>query len=160
MVLLLLTDSRLALHWEAYQAAMIHEILKVDAASSLCWEWLGSLLPSMSKVQLQDTVLSGCLNSFAYVMHKTFSQLQHQPWSLAHGDVHQNVCDLLAGELDRTCPWTEHLFALGSQNLMSAGKLEAALRTLLHASFSAFHVEKMHASVALVRKFHPEVTTG
>eukprot|EP00971_Amphidinium_carterae_P174764 3464101-Amphidinium_carterae.1 len=102
----------------------------------------------MSIVELQDRVLSGCLNSYAYVAHKTFSQLRNQPWSLGHGDVQQNVSDLISGTLQPACPWSEHVFQLGSQGLMSVSKLAAAVETLMHASFSAFHVEKMHASVA------------
>eukprot|EP00971_Amphidinium_carterae_P018821 370645-Amphidinium_carterae.2 len=97
----------------------------------------------MSTVELQDTMLNGCLNSFAYMAQKSLAQLREQPWCLCHGDVKQNVSDLL-----------------GSLGLMSESKLQEAVFTLMNSSFSAFHVEKMHASVALVRKYHPDVTTG
>eukprot|EP00971_Amphidinium_carterae_P034556 680198-Amphidinium_carterae.1 len=52
-----------------------------------------------------------------------------------------------------------HLHELGTHGYMNVQKLAAAVDTLRNVSFSAFHCEKQHASVALVKKFHPEVTT-
>eukprot|EP00971_Amphidinium_carterae_P122021 2416328-Amphidinium_carterae.4 len=99
-----------------------------------------------SIVELQDTVLNGCLNSFAYVAHKTFAQLKEQPWCSGHGDVEQNLKDFISGKLEPTCPWSQHVFELGSTGLISERKLLDAV--------SAVHVEKMHASITKGRKHH------
>eukprot|EP00971_Amphidinium_carterae_P251978 5003001-Amphidinium_carterae.1 len=61
MVCSVLNDNPLCIHGEAYRQQVIAEIVKLDRAPWLMWEWLAALLEDTPAWELQDMVLNGSM---------------------------------------------------------------------------------------------------
>eukprot|EP00971_Amphidinium_carterae_P129139 2557943-Amphidinium_carterae.1 len=89
--------------------------------------------------------------------------MQELPWSLCWGDRDKKLDALLEAAVAPRDAIAKRIYEFNYSTQISVARinyyLKDAVNTLSQCSFSADHVEKMHASVALVKKHHPEVST-
>ena len=152
-----LEDCRLALHSTLLQESISEETEKLQQVPDTVWAVLGPLVALTSK-QLRNKVLWGAAVSASYVQYRLLNVLQNYPWCLAVGDLETNLKEL------RDLDYVPDNDVAAKVQTMLQGQyplpdLCQAVALLFQCSFTSTFTEKQHASSALVKKQHPELTS-
>eukprot|EP00971_Amphidinium_carterae_P328691 6460686-Amphidinium_carterae.6 len=153
-----LADSRVALNATAMQQDAIDEVQYLECLDMFAWVAIAGTVP-MEATELRHIVLKGSLVSLGYLQERVFNVTGGYPWCLVRGDVESNVRALLLEEDAPDEQVAAALWACGRAG-MSVSKLTEVVVLLGQASFSSHLAEKLHASAATIRKFHPELGPG
>eukprot|EP00971_Amphidinium_carterae_P041791 821360-Amphidinium_carterae.1 len=129
---------------------------RLDGVSSNFWSTLASYL-GKSAALVEHEVLGGSMVAWSYIDAKFMRTLRDYPWCLLNGDLTENLRALLAGDTVPDDPICFKIVALAKQGTPERILLEG-IRLLTGCSFCSALVERLHASAALVRKFHPEIS--
>ena len=152
-----LEDCRLAMHSTLLQISLLEELEKLQTAPMSVWNALGPLV-GLSAEALRDKTLWGASVSATYIQHRVLNVLFDYPWSLGNGNIDANLTALRELAVVPDDP-----VAAKIQSLLKGGfprvTVHQAVELLCCASFTSTFTEKQHASCALVRKQHPEMTS-
>eukprot|EP00971_Amphidinium_carterae_P350592 6491640-Amphidinium_carterae.2 len=151
-----LENACLAGRHEALQGIFAAAHARLDGASASFWSTLSSFLGKAAAL-VQHEVLGGSMVAWSYIDAKFMRTLRDYPWRLLNGDVTENLRALLAADTVPDDPICFKIFALARQGTPERKILEG-IRVLAGCSFCSALVERLHASAALVRKFHPEIS--
>eukprot|EP00971_Amphidinium_carterae_P342895 6482354-Amphidinium_carterae.3 len=159
---ILLVDNRLVQQKEELEALLLDEISYIELLSPWLWQTLAANT-SASPQATRDLVLNGLHLSCSYVVTKTFRALEVLPWTLGQGDLRANLDTLLSMEVapvDRHIRHTlvKFLVQIVPSCLYLAGmghdKLVDVLRAISQVSFTTFTTERLHGSMAALRRHH------
>eukprot|EP00971_Amphidinium_carterae_P349304 6490953-Amphidinium_carterae.1 len=128
---------------------------RIDEASPEFWSVLGKHLVKPPAIT-QHEILGGSMVAWSYVDSRFLRTLRDYPWKLLSGDVAENLNELLEGACVPDDPICLKLMALARKGTPRRILLQG-LMLLRGCSFCSAVVERLHASAALVKKFHPEV---
>ena len=150
----ILKDDRLAKHIDEVDRL---RRLEVDVALGLddsVLELLGGVA-GVSSLELKGDIHDSVLIQSGYLEYK-IRDIRGLPWTLAKGDIAANLRDLVEGPVpaEATSQKIHQLASMG----YSMHELEAGVRLLGEAPFSALTTEQAHSFAANLMKMHPKYT--
>ena len=151
-----LEDSRLARNRHAIALSMQVELESLEALPHSAWCVLARHFRTTAQL-LRHHVLQGVHIAIAYLEWKVFAVLAGHPWSLV-AETPAAACDAL---LQMDVPPEEDT-AHKAWALMQLGHpradMERAFALLQNVSWTSAFTEKQHASTAVVKKYHSELS--
>ena len=151
-----LVDDRILKHASRLQGTMFDEVGWVEDIGSFTWDRLGAASGYLGEVwELRQLVIHGSHVAAAFIDDKIFSQLKEYPWSLAVGDIPENL-DALAASTEPIRDSCTHKIRLLLQMGFNRSQLVAAVSLFKEIPWSSIPVEQSHASAAVLHRFHPE----
>lgn len=99
MMAIVLEDDRLVQKFEEVRSEMLTELEWLVGIGDKTWALFAGLIPNCSVSRLRTDILLAASTAAAYVAVGPFRALQKLPWSLAVGDVEENLKQL-ANEKD------------------------------------------------------------
>jgi len=153
VLLELLQDDRLAMRGPAIRETMEKELQYVHSLDNYTWGRLADVANSTVPT-VRDNTIRSVLISKGYMVHKFLDPADKEPWTLARGDVADNIRRLAEG------PRPEHPVSIAIWELWYLGYnrvlLRKAVEKLAAINWSTAAVEQGHGSLATIHKFHPE----
>eukprot|EP00971_Amphidinium_carterae_P327956 6459574-Amphidinium_carterae.4 len=148
-------DARVFCNVPDLEALLLEEASFVEELDSGVWDKL-ALLTCLAPMKLRDVVLRGSHVALAYVYRKVIDELMRAPFSLAVGDLSQNIRELAAvvapGPSDSL---SQKLWTCLVHEGRDQSELVRVLELLRHCSCTSYFAERQHASTALVKRSHP-----
>eukprot|EP00971_Amphidinium_carterae_P336401 6472763-Amphidinium_carterae.2 len=152
---LVLEDSRLVKYHQDAKSAVLEELLYLESLPHAVVGWLASFC-DRSVLEVRDAMLSAAHTSFAFLQMRVFAVMEQYPWTLAEGDIGQNLI-LLQSSAEPLEPVSRKVWRLLKYKLCDVHEIVAGLRLLLSVPWAATAVEQLHGSVATYRKYRPEL---
>ena len=149
----LLHDDRVVLRLETLQKAASEELDLITELSDVFWSKLAALVPGTTAQLIRSWCMESSLTSAAFMTRKFFRVAKQLPWSLAIGDIHQNL-ELLALQEEPEEETASKIWQLLRMGYNRASLVEG-VELLAHVHWSTGGVEQAHGSAAIVRKYHP-----
>eukprot|EP00971_Amphidinium_carterae_P173831 3445766-Amphidinium_carterae.1 len=153
MLAFCLSENPLAQHRHGARDAINVERVYLEHVPMSVWERLAAYFQH-GPVELRHKVLLGSNICMSYLQTRVFDRLEELPWSLCHGDIQQNLRDLQAQPAPPHDNVSSKIWGL-LQSGSTIQFIEEGVRLLAMASFTSQFVEKLHASMSLVRRHHP-----
>jgi hypothetical protein len=103
---------------------------------------------------LRSSAIHAAHVSLSFASMRVFDEARQLPWSLARGNLDDNLAKLKMGG----CP--EEAVSAKVWHLLHMGwnveDIKAGLRTLLECGWGTDTVERQHASLTMMKRFHPD----
>ena len=150
-----LLDDRLVRRAAELKQVMLDEVLWVQGIDSFVWDRLATVVGAkQTGVGLANAAIHASYVQVAFAKFRVFNVLEAYPWSLAVGDIEDNLDDLAATDSPISDPTTQKIRVLLQQGY---NRKQVALGVALfrEVSFSTVAVEQAHASAACIHKYHP-----
>lgn len=159
----LLEDDRVALRAVALKEAFSEEMEWLQSVGQLAWARLcaaravDSSPSPLSPSDLRSATVSASHVAAAYTSRKLWRVVDGLLWSLAQGDIKANLMQLKSNGYSGTEPFTLqlHRLLLGG---FSCDRLTEAVEFLRSCPWSTVTVEQAHGSMAVLHRFHPQLT--
>jgi len=152
-LLMLIEDARVALHAPAIRAAMVAKMTWLVHLPSFVWLTLG-VVAGIEGPALRRRVIRGAHRSLAFFTFRVLDKAEELPFRLCRGDIAANL-DKLKGEAKpRECN-SGKLWELLHKGYPVALLVRLVL-SIADVPWSTLIVEQMHASAAVLARFHPE----
>ena len=153
----LLEDCRVARHIDMLKEEVHTELSWLSGLIPFVWERLATCSVSDGFGSLRSDVLHGALAAAGFLDQKVFRHADGHPWSLARGNIGDNITKLLP----EACP--EEPIAAKVWGLCTHGfnqeMVSQGLRLLLEVPWGTVAAEQQHASATIMKKHHKELTT-
>eukprot|EP00974_Lingulodinium_polyedra_P118940 11169264-Lingulodinium_polyedra.AAC.1 len=148
----LLQDDRVVLRLEELRQTLEDELVWVSNIELSVWELVGHAVGVPARELRSDTV-AAAQTSVAFVHDRFFGLAQELPWSLAVGNVVENLREL--GELDAPPEETTSakIWSLLKVNF-NISQLVAGVELFKLAPWSSTCVEQQHGSCARLHQYH------
>lgn len=157
----LLEDDRLLRHFEGYQATLREEIEWVEALDMAIWDRMTSIVGGgheLCTTEIRSATLQAVFAEAAYIQDKIFSVALSYPWSLAVGDIADNLASLLETGYDGDDQATLAILNLLKMGY-NRGRLADAVCLLREIPWTTMAVEQAHGYVAVIHRLHPALTS-
>ena len=152
VLLELLEDDRLGKRLLEIEERLQEELSWIASIEPFVWQRLASLVPGMTGLTLMNDCIRAANISAAFMERKALSVARGLPWSLARGDINENLDRLLQGTppIDPTAQKIRKLHELGySRPLLIEG-----IERLADVHWSTTIVEQGHGSASVIHKAH------
>ena len=152
--LALLEDSRVVRNYAALLQVIEEETAWVNGVGRHVWDTLGSLC-GLPGAEVQSRCIRCTHVSAAFARDRILAPALELPWSLAAGDIQQNLDQLAAGErpAEPTSAKVWHLLKMG----YNRAALVAGVELFRQISWGVGPCEQQHASASITAKLHPDV---
>jgi len=147
-------DSRLLKRIEYLEACIADDMAMLAELPEDVWDVIASTC-GWPGARLRSSVLAAAHVSVAGMHERFLSVARKLPWSLALGDIMENLIALSNGEEpeEATAAKIWHLMKLGWNRTV----LRDAVALLLEIQWATKVAEEQHASAACIAKYHPEM---
>lgn len=153
-LLALLEDDRVIRRLQELKDLVTDEVEWLINLSEVVWQDLAGLLTDVSAQQLRSLCMLSALTVQAFIQWKVFQVAESLPWSLAVGDIEENLRVLRASkdDLDSTSSKIRALLQGGYPEQ----RIVAAIRLMSEVSWSTTSVEQGHGSAATLHRVHKQ----
>ena len=150
---LLMEDNRVVKQYDALCLALAEEQLWVSKVRPYTWDCLAAVGETEAET-LRSECIAAAHTSFHFFWRRVLQPAGELPWSLARGDLDQNLETLAAAEkpAERIAQQIWLLLKVGYNRV----QLRQLLRLLGEVPWTNLIVEQQHGSLAALRRFHPE----
>eukprot|EP00971_Amphidinium_carterae_P312942 6218875-Amphidinium_carterae.1 len=152
----LFKDNRLALYASQALSSLKTELERIAGMRPFVWESIAAML-ELSPEQYKGMVIRSSYRSLAFIEDKLLNKACHRPWSLTHGDITGKLQQLMEEEEEPVDLITQKMYTLLHRGF-PIEKIRFACVLLGQCSWTSYMSEKLHASVAVVRRHHPDLT--
>ena len=151
----LMEDARIARRLDEIVAAIDEEMQWIVNLKPFVWDKLGKLVNQLGP-ELRHHCISKAHIAIGFWRWRVADTALSRPWSLARGNIAQNLDDLGQEELSPS----DHPVVAKLKHLLDIGyptdELIAGLKLVQEISWSGMISEQQHASLAVLARFHPE----
>jgi hypothetical protein len=152
VLLELLEDDRLGMRLLEVEEKLQEELSWIASIEPFVWQRLASLVPGLSSATLMNDCIRAANISASFMERKALSVARGLPWSLARGDINENLDRLRQGPppVDPTAHKIWKLLEIGySRPLLVEG-----VERLADVHWSTTIVEQGHGSASVIHKAH------
>ena len=152
----LLEDSRLIRRYNDLQHGLDEEMEFLANLRDETWQVIAGTC-GLSALELRTEVLGAAHRSISFMDFSFFSVVRARPWSLASGDVDQQLDALSSEEEEPSDPISAKVWKLLRTLHYNREKLRQAINFFGEITWNTSISEQQHASGTLIGKYHPEV---
>eukprot|EP00971_Amphidinium_carterae_P351708 6492244-Amphidinium_carterae.1 len=149
---MLIGDGRLLMQWTELTALLHDEEDYLETLGTEVWTMLAATVSVPAGV-LRNNVLGGVRVSLAYISWRVLDPVMAMPWSLATGDLEENMNMLFDMNEPPEEPVASTLWQLHRCG-MERSKLMSVLTAMQNASFTSYFTERQHSFVSSLMKKH------
>lgn len=152
-----MADDRVGRHAVALQELLHEELESLQTAPQYVWERLADLLGDTTWSSLRHGALRSAHTSMTCIDQKTMRWALGRPWSLARGNVNDNLEALRAIDFPpETDPVTNRIQALARLGRNRLQVIDAVL-LLSEISWTSKVAEEMHGSIAAIHRLQGDL---
>ena len=152
----MLEDSRLIRRYNDLQHGLKAEMEFLANLRDETWQVIAGTC-GLSALELRTEVLGAAHRSISFMDFRFFSVVRARPWSLASGDVDQQLDALSSEEEEPSDPISAKVWKLLRSLHYNREKLRQAINFFGEITWNTSISEQQHASGTLIGKYHPEV---
>eukprot|EP00971_Amphidinium_carterae_P157241 3117274-Amphidinium_carterae.1 len=123
---------------------------------SFVWDSIAAML-EVSPEQYKGMVIRSSFRSLAIIEDKLLNKACGRPWSLTHGNIMGKLQQLMEEEEEPVDLITQKMYTWLNKGF-PIEKIRLACVLLGQCSWTSYMSEKLHASVAVVRRHHPDLS--
>ena len=148
-----LKDDRLARRPQYYLDVVAEEMSRLAQLPDFVFSHIASILEEVSGNELKHLTVQAAQVSIAYLDRFIFQELRSPPWTLAAGDIRENLTKLAVAGLQENAVLEKIRCLLVMK--WPLDELERFVKLLHEVRWSTLPVEQMHGSLAVTKKYHP-----